>query len=291
MPVNMMFGDVQGMLEILSCKHRVSTSTTALAHSFPSATFTCRSWLKSLTPQGCSNERTIVPSFTRREGTARENHVDRSNFVVGDLVFEEVVKSKTGHIELEVITCVNHKRRLTRPLTACLHLHHCHPRDRSKRWFSNSGGIVPSSRTALRSISACHEMPLPDIRVSLSFAVQISTLHVALETLRIGPMFLFMTFGKRRQTDTDLHGRFCVTSFGRDQNSNTSCCSFDVMKYFLRLRFLPPCRASGSLQDAGSRPSTRDLDRLDVGNLCTDHAAYMTLEHTGANRIVTVVPM
>ena len=61
---------------------------------------------------------TIIPSFTRHEGTAREGNVDTSNSIPGDLVFEAVIKGKTGHIERKVIPCVDHERRLTRLLTA-----------------------------------------------------------------------------------------------------------------------------------------------------------------------------
>ena len=108
------------LAEVLQCKHIVSTSTAALAHLLPSRTFTCRSRLKSLTTQGCACERKtrlFRPSPDMKELHGK-SHVDRSNSVLDDLIFEEVVKKgEAGHIKRKVLPCLDPKRRLTRPFT------------------------------------------------------------------------------------------------------------------------------------------------------------------------------
>ena len=120
------------LAEVLQCTHIVSTSTAALAHLLPSRTFTCRSRLKSLTTQGCACERKtrlFRPSPDMKELHGK-SHVDRSNSVLDDLIFEEVVKKgEAGHIKRKVLPCLDPKRRLTRPFTTFCNNTHRHHRD------------------------------------------------------------------------------------------------------------------------------------------------------------------
>ena len=68
----------------------------------------------------------------------------------------------------------------------------------------HSGRELTVEQSSAGNDFACYEKPMLDIRLSLPVAVELSTLHAALEIHRAGPKYLFFIFGKRPQAETDF---------------------------------------------------------------------------------------